>query len=175
MCSLHITFRSCCFLRAGYMYNIHQTFPVGLNSSSFRPTHARWALYWKIVPFLHYAEPAIDSSSRSSPVLRCYMYPVAGYYPLCAQNRSTSTGWVGIVWSQENSLINTGHPSDRLEPQLFSRSTPELSVVLTRLRIEIAEPACDLHVRYSAGGVRHAGEGAGGSSLLAVLSGVKSE
>jgi hypothetical protein len=31
----------------------------------------------------------------------------------------TVTGWVGVVWSMENSLISTAHPSDHLESLLF--------------------------------------------------------
>ncbi len=31
----------------------------------------------------------------------------------------SQAGWVGIVWSTENSLINTAHPSDHLESLLF--------------------------------------------------------
>ena len=31
------------------------------------------------------------------------------------------TGWVAIVWSREDSLINTVHPSDHLESLVFSR------------------------------------------------------
>ena len=42
------------------------------------------------------------------------------------------TGWVGIVWSTEDQLMNSVHPSDRLESLLlFSRIIPQISIVLT--------------------------------------------
>ena len=34
---------------------------------------------------------------------------------------SSVTGWVGIVWSRENVLMNTWFPSDHLESLLFLR------------------------------------------------------
>lgn len=35
--------------------------------------------------------------------------------------RTASTGWVGVVWSTKNSLMNTEDPSDHLESMRFAR------------------------------------------------------
>jgi hypothetical protein len=37
---------------------------------------------------------------------------------------SLHAGWVGSAWSMYNSLINTVHPSDRLESPLFLADYP---------------------------------------------------
>ena len=58
--------------------------------------------------------------------------------PLRSASSARVTGcWVGIVWSTENTLMNTEAPVDHLESLRFlSQITREFRVVLTRPRIE---------------------------------------
>ena len=54
-----------------------------------------------------------------------------------ARARPAAYGWVGIVWTPQNSLINTVSPSGHPEGRwFFSRNIDEITIVLALLRIE---------------------------------------
>ena len=57
-------------------------------------------------------------------------------------------GWVGVLWSTENTLINTDVPlgSPRVAA-FFSRIPSESSIILTRLRSELlSQPVTLSHI-----------------------------